>query len=393
VKDLIKLISDNAPGAIIKIDFESLFNRKIVFDAPVSIYQFLVAVQVVEKSTGTSSTLTDKYGNTTSHINGLFYRTIKMMSNGIIPIFVFDGEAPEMKSEELKRRSERREEALEEIEKAKESGDVERINILNKRTVKVTKEIIDDCKKLLRLMGIPVVEAKSEAEAQCAEFVKAGIAWATGSEDSDTLVCGSPILLKHLSFSDQKKKPVLQINLDKVLEGLELTYDQFVDVSILLGCDFCPRIKGIGPKRALDFIKKYKTIENVLKNLDKEKYSIPVPYHFEEARRLFKQPDVFPPSSFQTDVVDVNEEGLIQFMVEEKGFNLDRIKNNIEKLKKCKTTTIQTRITDFFKITPSPKKETKKKVKLTPKKKKSILTPKKENVQKTSTKKKKKSRR
>jgi len=187
--------------------------------------------------------------------------------------------------------------------------------------------------------------------------------------------------------------------LEKVLEGLQLTFDQFVDVAILLGCDFCPRIKGIGPKRAFDFIKKYKTIENVLKHLDKEKFPLPEPYNFEAARKLFKFPDVYPASSLQTEIVDMDEEGLIKYMVDEKGFKLDRIKNNIEKYKKSKKSTVQTRITDFFKITDSPKKdspkkevkkETKKRV-YTPKKKSSVLKPKNtEEKPKTPNKKKRK---
>jgi len=279
------------------------------------------------------------------------------------------------------KREEKREKALEEIEKAKEEGDVERVNTLSKRTTRVTKEVVEECKKLLRLMGIPVVEAKSEAEAQCAQLVKDGIAWATGSEDSDSLVFGTPILLKNLSTSDPKKKPILQIDLQKALEELQLSYDQFIDTCILLGCDFCPKIKGIGPKRALEFIKKYKTIEKILETLDKNKYTIPEPYRFEEARLFFKSPDVFPSSSFTTDQVAPNEEELLKFLVE-KGFKEDRVKNNLEKLKKNLNTKFQTRITDYFKISPSTKKSPKNDVKSKPKK----STPKKSTPKKEETK-------
>lgn len=65
---------------------------------------------------------------------------------------------------------------------AREEGDEERMNMFSKRTIRVTKEQTDECKKLLSLMGIPYIEAPSEAEAQCAEMCKGGLVYATGTE-------------------------------------------------------------------------------------------------------------------------------------------------------------------------------------------------------------------
>lgn len=60
-------------------------------------------------------------------------------------------------------------------EEAKETGTAEEIEKFARRTVRVTREQNDDCKKLLKLMGIPYVEAPTEAEAQCAALAKAGM--------------------------------------------------------------------------------------------------------------------------------------------------------------------------------------------------------------------------
>jgi len=73
-----------------------------------------------------------------------------------------------------------------------------------------------------------------------------------------------------------------------VIEGLGISEDQFVDVCILCGCDYAGTIRGIGPTRALSLVQKHGSIEAVLASLDKDKYPIPEPFPFEEARRLFR---------------------------------------------------------------------------------------------------------
>src|SRR5205085_1763017 len=136
-------------------------------------------------------------------------------------------------------------------------GDEERMNMLSKRTIRVSKEQTEDAKKLLQLMGVPIVEAPSEAEAQCAELCRSGKVYGTGTEDMDALTFGTTILLRHLTFSEARKLPIQEIDLKKVLEGMGVTMDQFIDICILCGCDFTDSIKGIGPKKAFQYIKKY----------------------------------------------------------------------------------------------------------------------------------------
>jgi len=345
IQGLTKLIADHAPGAITQDDIKNYFGRLIAIDASMSLYQFMVAVRTDDLG---QFSLTNDFGETTSHLQGMFYRTIRMLNNGLKPVFVFDGKPPELKSGELARRKKNKEKAVEELENATDEGDKETIKKLNKRTVRVTPEMNEEAKKLLRLMGVPVIEAPCEAEAQCAALNKAGKVFAIGSEDMDTLTCGGEVLLRHLTYSEARKEPILEIHLDKLLKGLELTMDQFIDLCILLGCDYTDKIRGIGPKRALEFIKKYGSIEKILENLDKDKFQIPDPFPYQEIRDYFKNPEVKPPEECDLSFSEPDEEGLINFLVKEKGFNEDRVKAGVEKIRKSKSKAVQSRITSFF---------------------------------------------
>ncbi|KAI6178752.1 Flap endonuclease 1 [Aphelenchoides besseyi] len=346
IKDLSKVIADNAEKGVREAELNAFFGRKVAIDASMSMYQFLIAIRPDK-----TQNLTNDRGETTSHLNGMFYRTIRMMENGLKPILVFDGKPPEMKSEELDKRREKREEAEKLLETAKEQGDTEGIEKQQRRLVKVTQEQGDQCKALLRAMGVPVVEAPSEAEAQCAELVKKGKAYATGTEDMDALTFGSNVLLRHLTFSEAKKMPIQEYSLDKILAGLDLTYEQFIDLCIMLGCDYCGSIKGIGQKKAMELIRQYKSIENILENLDQEKFKPPKNWKFEAARKLFLNPNVTDGSTFQFKWAEPDEAAIMKLMVEEQGFNEERIRTALGRLKKCKSQSTQGRIDSFFKPT------------------------------------------
>ena len=185
-----------------------------------SIYSFLIAV----RSEGQQ--LTNEAGESTSHLMGIFYRTIRICDNGIKPLYVFDGAPPKLKSGELAKRVQRKAEAHEAHEEAKETGTAEDMEKFSRRTVRVTKEHNNECKRLLKLMGIPYIDAPTEAEAQCAVLARAGKVYAAASEDMDTLTFNSPILLRHLTFSEQRKEPIQEIHLDRVLEGLQFDLRQ-----------------------------------------------------------------------------------------------------------------------------------------------------------------------
>ncbi|KAL3814596.1 hypothetical protein ACJIZ3_015864 [Penstemon smallii] len=344
IKGLTKLLADNAPKAMKEQKFESYFGRKIAIDASMSIYQFLIVI-------GRSGTemLTNEAGEVTSHLLGMFSRTIRLLEAGIKPVYVFDGKPPDLKKQELAKRYSKRADATEDLNDALKTGNKEDIEKFSKRTVKVTKQHNDDCKKLLRLMGVPVVEAPSEAEAQCAALCKADKVYAVASEDMDSLTFGASRFLRHLMDPSSKKIPVMEFDVSKVLEELNLTMDQFIDLCILSGCDYCDSIRGIGGLTALKLIRQHGSIENILENINKERYQIPENWPYQEARRLFKEPSVSTDDEIELKWTAPDEEGLISLLVNENGFNIDRITKAIEKIKVAKNKSSQGRLESFFK--------------------------------------------
>lgn len=290
---LSKLIADVAPSAIKENEIKNYFGRKIAIDASMCLYQFLIAVRAE------GAQLTSVDGETTSHLMGTFYRTIRLLENGIKPVYVFDGKPPDMKAGELSKRAGKREEAQKALEKATEAGDAADMEKFNRRLVRVTKTHNEEAKELLRLMGVPYIDAPCEAEAQCAAMVKAGKVYATATEDMDALTFGTNVLLRHLTFSEARKMPVQEFFYDKVLAGLEFTREQFIDLCILLGCDYCESIRGIGPKRAVELVAQFECIEKIIDNIDPKKYTVPEDWNYAKARELFKTPEVADPETVE----------------------------------------------------------------------------------------------
>ncbi|KAF9648177.1 PIN domain-like protein [Thelephora ganbajun] len=364
IKGLTGLISEHAPAAIQEHKINTLFGRKVAIDASMSIYQFLIAVRQQD-----GQLLQNDAGEVTSHLMGFFYRTIRMVENGIKPAYVFDGKPPELKSGVLSKRLERREEAKEAGEEAKETGTAEDLDKFSRRTVKVTREHNEECRKLLGLMGIPVVVAPSEAEAQCAELARGGKVYAAGSEDMDTLTFNTPILFRHLTFSEAKKQPILEVDLKKALDGLNMTMSQFIELCLLLGCDYLEPIKGVGPKTAYKLMQEHGSLGKVLEHLrskatakqddDAEEgkkkrggIHIPEEWPWEEAKKLFESPDVTPADQTELEWKEPDIEGLVDFLVREKGFMEDRVRKSCEKLTKAVNSKQQGRIDGFFAVKP-----------------------------------------
>lgn len=240
------------------------------------------------------------------------------------------------------------------------AADNQLLDQLARRQVRPTREHNAEVQRLLTLMGIPWVVAPSEAEAQCAELARAGKVFAAGSEDMDTLTFGTPILLKNLTASEQKKLPVTEINLEKALEGLNMPMEQFVDLCLLLGCDYLDPVRGVGPKKALKLIQEFESLDRVLEHLhqveqekeqkkkttepkeetgkaedssdDSGKEAEPAPkkraggihvpefWPYEEARQLFLHPQVNDGKSVELKWEQPKTEELVQFLCGDKGF-------------------------------------------------------------------------
>jgi flap endonuclease-1 len=276
-----------------------------------------------------------------------------MLESGMKPVYVFDGAPPEAKKEELARRAGQRGDATAELEAAKEAGDAEAIEKFAKRTVKVTRQHNEECKQLLRLLGVPVVDAPSEAEAQCAEMVKAGVVYAAATEDMDVLTFGTPRVVRNLMAPVSANKDPTEYDLSVALRDLGLTQEQFVDVCILCGCDYAGTLKGVGPTRALALIKELGSIEAVLAVKDAEgkpKYPPPEPFPYEAARRLFLQPLVTPAAQLDPPPkwTGPDVDGLVSFLCGEKGFSEDRVRKALTRLDAAKAKATQGRLESFF---------------------------------------------
>ena len=434
IKGLAKLLSDEAPDCIREVPLSSLQGRKIAIDASMAIYQFLIAV----RSGGPNqqaSMLTNADGETTSHIQGIFNRTIRLIVEGVRPVYVFDGKPPQFKSHELLKRREKRAKAELALKAAEEAGDVEEQDKQNKRLVRAGTKENEDCIKLLGLMGVPVIRAPCEAEAQAASLARSGKVYAAATEDMDALTFRTPVQLRKMTFANAKSSDVQQIDYAKAISGLGIDHDQFVDLCILLGCDYCETIRGIGPKTALRLVREHGNIETILKNINREKHAVPESYEpkearerrrkaekgkkkekkdegesdakdehgddddvaraksendgddvddddeeivpvyvdddeeivpvYVEARRLFNDHEVLPDSEIDLKWKDCQPIPLKAFLIDEMGFNPDRVSSSIEKLQKAfkATSKPQSRMDSFFAVKSDPENDAKKSAK------------------------------
>jgi flap endonuclease-1 len=280
IKNLFKIIKSESKDSIKNINFKNIHMRRIAIDTSIVLYQYVVAI----RSRGAD--LETRDGRKTSHIYGILSKAIGLLEKGVMPIFVFDGKPPELKRGILDSRKKKRELARKGAEDVKDEA--ERIKLL-KRSVVVSGKEMNECKEILRSIGLPVIEAVEEADSQCAYLSKKKLVYGVASEDMDLLTFGTKKLLRNFSIS--KSKQIIEISLDKILEDFEMTMDEFIDLCILLGCDYSSTIKGIGTKKAFNFIKKYKSIEGVIGFINENKtkrYVVPEDFNYKEARKYFK---------------------------------------------------------------------------------------------------------
>jgi flap endonuclease-1 len=313
-----------------EIKLEDLKNRKIAIDAFNWIYQFLSIIR--DRETG--EPLKDSKGRITSHLSGLFYRTSKLIEAGIKPVYVFDGLSPEFKYVSSERSNIRRE-AERKWREAIEKEDFENIRKFAQASSRLTNEMIEQSKNLLDFMGLPHIQALSEGEAQCAHLCKKGLVFATASQDVDSLLFGSPRLIKNLSITGKRRMPKQEefyyifpelIELDQIKKELGITREQLIIMGLLIGSDFNPGIKGIGPKRALELVKKEKTLEKVLKSVE---WNIEVPA--EVIYDFYLNPPV---KEVDIQFKKIQSDKILKLLVDEHEFSQERIEKVIKTLEK-----------------------------------------------------------
>lgn len=334
------------------ITFENMFNKRIAIDAFNTIYQFLA---IIRQRDGTP--LKDYEGNVTSHLSGLFYRSINFIEHNIKPIYVFDGIPTELKIETIKERKKIKDDAKKKMVEAQEAEDFREAKKFAQQTSKLTTDMIEESKKLLENLGIPVFQASSEGEAQSAYLVEKGDAWACASQDYDTLLFGGDRLIRNFAVSRSKKVKDTTVTLDieyvslpKLLENLKITRDQLVEMGILIGTDFFPGIPGIGQHKALDLIKKYKSIKNIVSEKVKVgKNDIQLDLELvEQLKNIFLTPDIrnnYPKIKFSK----INYEKIKELLIEIHNFDNQRVENALDRLRKLDSSKTQISLDNFIK--------------------------------------------
>ncbi|MDD6049042.1 MAG: flap endonuclease-1 [Methanobrevibacter ruminantium] len=316
-----------------EISLKDLEGRTVAIDAYNTIYQFLSGIRQRD-----GSPLMDQNGNVTSHLSGILYRTASIVDKGIKPIYVFDGDSSEHKAKTIEQRKAIKEEAMEKWEEAKAAGNIEEARKFAIRTSRMSPYILESSKKLLDYMGIPYVQAKGEGEAQGAYMVEQGDAWAVASQDYDCLLFGAPRIIRNLTLSGGLSN-LEYLELQKVLEDIDLTREQLIDVALMVGTDFNEGIHGIGAKTGLKLIR-----NNTLEDILVQKGITEVNVEPDELRDIFLKHDVN--TDYEIKFKSAKKDKLVEFMCEEHGFSESRVLNVTEKLKKLSST--QKSLEDWF---------------------------------------------
>jgi len=313
------------------LQLENLKGKGLAVDANNYLYQFLSLIR-----TRDGTPLKDSHGNITSHLSGLMFRSTRLIHNfNIDLIFVFDGEPPRLKQQEILKRRRLREKATKEYEEALKAKDYATAFSKAVMTSRLTKPLIEDAKRLLNLLGIPYVQAPSEAEAQTAYMAMKGDVWAASSKDYDALLFGAPRLLRYLTIygreflpskgTSRALKPEL-IDLNKLLTFHNITREQLIDLAILIGTDFNEGVKGIGPKTAMKLVKEYKKLENLPNGIQSK-----IPKNYEEIKEIFLNPETT--SNYNLEYGELNEDSLYQFLCDQRDFSRKNVETVVQRMK------------------------------------------------------------
>jgi len=319
------------PKTVVKL--EDLGGKSMAIDAYNALYQFLA---IIRQPDGTP--LKDSGGRVTSHLSGLLYRTSNLVEMGIKPIYVFDGKPPSLKEVEIQRRAKIKQDAQVRYERAIKEGKIEEARTYAQATSKLKDYMTEDSKKLLNLMGIPWIQAPSEGEAQAAHLAKRGDADYCASQDYDSLLFGAPKLVRNVTISGKRRLPSKNVvinvvpeivELERVLKGCGISYEQLVDVGILIGTDFNPDgIEGLGPKTALKLVKEYGTLENALPHIKNAEF----PAEPRRIREIFLNPPIT--NNYRVEWKEPDFEGIVNFICRERDFSEDRVRKSVERMQK-----------------------------------------------------------
>jgi flap endonuclease-1 len=228
-----------------------------------------------------------------------------------------------------------REEAITRYQEAVKEGKLEEARTYAQATSQLKDPMIEDTKRLLDALGVSWIQAPGEGEAQASYMAANGDVWAVASQDHDSLLFGTPRMVKNLTITGRRKLPRRDayvevepqiIELAKVLQEISITREQLVDVGILIGTDFNDGVKGIGAKTAVKLIRENGRLEQIL-----EKNSeITVQPNYQRIRDIFLHPKVA--SDYKLSWSQTDEKKVISFLCGERDFSEDRVRKALTKI-------------------------------------------------------------
>lgn len=277
VKELNPYLRENVAGGIAEVPLEQFRGKRVAIDASIYLYKFL-------------------YKNE-RFLEGFFQQVFRLKTNGLTPIYIFDGAPPPEKLKTLIQRKEKKNEiknTIDEMENKQDDCENEdekkqlacEIEKMKKKLIYVTKEHIDSLKELLDAMNVQYIQAPGEADLICGQMCRNGQVDMVMSDDMDLLTSGARKVLRNFFITSNK---IAYYDLDKILEIMEINYSQWIDFCILCGCDYCDRIPNLGPKNAIKLLKQYGNVENILNNVS-AKYKVPENYmdNYNKSIAIFK---------------------------------------------------------------------------------------------------------
>jgi flap endonuclease-1 len=297
-----------------ELPWDALAGRTLAVDGYNAVYQFLATIRQRD-----GQLFCDPNGHVTSHLMGVFYRTTALLREGVLPVWVFDGRPPERKAGTIRRRIAVKEKAEAQYQEALAAGDLETARRKAAQTSHLTRPMVEELTELLGALGVPVVAAPGEGEAQAAVMAARSTVWASASEDYDTLLFGAPRLVRGLAARGRTGSGGAQfIDREAMLTLLGIDADELIALGLIIGTDFNEGASGYGPKKALKAVQEHLGFAATMRKVGLD------PTEAEEVAEIFRHPNA-------TDVPSpvfgpVNEEAVDRLLVQGHGFSEMRVK-------------------------------------------------------------------
>ena len=277
IKNLTSFLVEHCPDAIKQTQLFELRGKKAAIDVSIFLYRF-------------------KYkGN--KLIPKFFEQINRLRMNDITPIYIFDGIPDKLKQDTINTRKNKlivKHNKIETLKKelqnttdvSKLSEIHNKINNIDNKIISVTKDDIYLVKCLFDLLNIKYIQAQGEADLLCSKLCSTNIVDFIISEDMDLLTSGTKLLVRDFNIYNNK---ITVYNLSKILEQLNITYEKWVELCIMLGCDYLKRINGIGPKKSFKYIKEQNDIISIVNNLKSKNIVFSENYieEFNKSKKLF----------------------------------------------------------------------------------------------------------